>query len=439
MAARWQQQAIGPLYRGLVRLSGDRCGVQAGGAGVLRRRLLALAFVDEFAPLYALFTLWFNDNAVSTSALSGAFILWATLAVVLEVPSGALADRVDRRAVLAAAFALRAAGIAVWLIWPSVTGLVIGAVLWAVHDASASGAWEAMIHDQLEAVGAESTYGVVIARVGQFTHLGLAAGTVAASSLIGLGVGIAAIGWVNVVVHGLAIVLVIALPDVRWVVNRAAHDDGGSPGDDDPDSSTSWAAWWATLRAGVSTARHEPQLLRLITVGAFIGGLFIVDEYVPLLARERGAADAIVPLIVLAVWVGLIIGGEVAARRPALASTTLATGLLAGTAAMAIAIAIDSPWALLAVGLGYGTVETTWVVSDARFQARTPTATRATVTSVRSLGASLVTGAAFVVIAVLADGDDPTPGLHWVIGVLALVAFLVWRWVPDRAADPRQR
>lgn len=68
----------------------------------LRRRLYALAFIDEFGPSYAVFTLWFNDHDVTTSQLSIAFVLWAATAIVLEIPSGALADRVDRRRLLAA-------------------------------------------------------------------------------------------------------------------------------------------------------------------------------------------------------------------------------------------------------------------------------------------------------------------------------------------------
>lgn len=409
----------------------DRSGAPAtaaaaepGGSRAVRRKLYTLSFVDEFAPLYALFTLWFNDNDVTTSELSVAFVVWATLAVVLELPSGALADRVDRRKLIASAFAVRSFGIMVWLIWPTVTGLVVGAVLWAVHDAAASGAWEAMIHDQLEAVDRASTYGVVMARVGQFSNIGLAAGTIVASGLIQFGASIDIIGWVNVGVQGASIVLILRLPNVAWV---AQLDEPARP-----------TTWWSTLRAGLSSARHQPRLLRLLVVGALVGGLFIVDEYVPLLARERGASDSVVPLIVLAVWLGLIIGGEVAARRPDLRSSTLATALLAGTAAAAVGIASGSPWALLGVAACYGVTETTWVITDARFQAAAPRSTRATVTSIRGLGEGLVAGLAFLLIALLSDGDDPTPGLHWVIGLLALASFLVWRWVPNRSISTRE-
>lgn len=382
----------------------------------IRRRLYALAFIDEFAPLYALFTLWFNDNGISTGQLSVVFLLWAVLGIVLEVPSGALADRVDRRVLLGAAFGLRAVGMGVWLIWPSMTGLVAGAVLWAVHDSMASGAWEALIHDQLDAVGRAETYGVVIARIGQCTHIGLAAASGAATGLLAVGFDIVAIGWLNTAVHLVAIAMVMALPDVRWVAEQAEQ----------PDES----GWWGTLLSGLTAARRSRDVFRLTIVGGVVAGLFVIDEYVPLMARLRGAPDASVPIIVLGVWIGLILGGEAAARHPGIRGANLASAMVAGCAVMAFALAFDSPWALLAIGVGYATIELTWVVCDARFQAIAPVATRATVTSVRSLGEGVVGGLAFLFIAVRSEGDDPTAPLHLVVGVLALVALLVWKWVP---------
>src|SRR5690606_32963018 len=52
------------------------CAMSTGG---LRRRLYALSFVDEFGPVYAVWTLWFNDNGITTSQISTVFILWAAI------------------------------------------------------------------------------------------------------------------------------------------------------------------------------------------------------------------------------------------------------------------------------------------------------------------------------------------------------------------------
>lgn len=391
----------------------------------LKRRLYVLSFVDEFGPIYALFTLWFNDNDISTADLSIVFIVWSILGLVLEMPSGALADIVDRRALLGAAFTLRATGIAIWLLSPSLPGLIIGAVLWSIHDALASGAWEALIHDELDAIQEAPRYGVVMARIDQFSNLGLAGSTLLAAAIIGVGASIEAVGWVNVAIHGVSITLVLRLPDVRWVTTG---DDANVP-----------TGWWATLRAGTSAARRNPVLLRLVLIGSVIGGLMVVDEYIPLLARFNGAPDAVVPLIVFVVWLGLIAGGELAARRPNIASPTLASLVLGGTAVMAVAIAIDSPWTLMAIGIGYAPVQAAWVIADARFQAAAPSATRATATSVRSLGVGIISAAAFLIVGALAEGDDPSAGLHWMIGILALSAFAIPATIPKQLHSPPGR
>jgi len=394
----------------------------------LRRRLYLLAFVDEFGPVYAVYTLWFNDNGISTSQISTVFLVWAAIGLLLEIPSGALADRVDRRHVLASAFGIRAVGIGLWLVWPTFTGVVVGAALWATHDALASGSWEAMIHDELTAISAERQYPKVMARIGQFSNLGVAAGTMLGAGLLQLGVGLSALGWITVAAHAGSITLVAKLPDVNWVSRSSEHRAGA-------ETASPYAAWWTTLRRGVAEARHTPLVAKLIVVGAMLEGLFLLDEYVPLVIRDRGGSDSSAPIIVFIIWVGLLTGGEVAARRPDLSGRALGTALIVGSGVMAIAFLAGSVWSLALVAIGYCTLETAWIAADARLQERTPSATRATVTSVRGFGSASVAMVAFAVVGLLSDGDDPTPGLFGMLAAIGVAGVLIIRWLPERRAS----
>ena len=65
--------------------------------------------------------------------------------------------------------------------------------------------------------------------------------------------------------------------------------------------------------------------------------VIVVDEYVPLLARQRGASDSVLPIVFLSIWVGLLIGGELAARRTEIRGRSLSMILVAGSVAMVIA------------------------------------------------------------------------------------------------------
>jgi MFS family permease len=410
----------------------------------LRRRLYLLSFIDEFGPVYAVYTLWFNDNGVTTAQISTAFLAWAVFALVLEIPSGALADRVDRRHLLAAAFATRAVGIGVWLLWPTFAGVLVGAALWAAHDAAASGSWEAMIHDELTAAAQADDYQQVMARIGQYSHVGVAAGTLLGAALLRIDVSIVMLGWITVVAHAGSVSGVLLLPDVRWVtesdrVQPSSHPPSVGAGPvtgpiiADVDAATgSFGAWWRTLRRGVRDARHTPSIARLVTVGALLGGLFILDEYLPLLARARGGDDSAAPVIVFVVWLGLLAGGEFAARRTELGGRTLGCILIGGVGITAVAFVTSSVWTLMLVAVGYGALEATWITADARLQERTPAATRATVTSVRGFGGAAVSMLAFVVIGAMSDGDDPTPGHFVVLGALAVAGLLVIAWLPPR-------
>ncbi|TDT17749.1 putative MFS family arabinose efflux permease [Ilumatobacter fluminis] len=397
--------------------------------GALRRRLYALAFVDEFGPVYAVWTLWFNDNDVSTGQISTAFLIWALIVLVLEIPSGALADRVDRRRLLAAAFAVRAAALSVWLIWPTVGGLLVGTTLWALHDALASGTWEAMIHDQLTAVDDERSYPTVMARISQFSNLGVAAGTllgaVLLSERVGIVVGLATLGWLTVAAHAGSISLVTTMPDVRWVT------DTGEP--------TSFRAYVGTLRAGVGEAKRVPVIGKLVVLGALLEGLFLFDEYVPLLSRTRGGSDGAAPLIVFVVWVALLVGGEIAARRPDVRGVTVGSALILGTGITATALLTEPVWTLALVAVGYGIQEVAWIPTDARLQERASPRVRATVTSVRGFGSGVVSMTFFAVVAVMSDGDDPTPGLLAALVLLAIAGTLVIAWLPGRmGSDPNR-
>lgn len=384
--------------------------------GSIKRQLYVLALIDEAGPLLALYTLWFDNHGITAGQISLVFVLWAAIGVVLEVPSGALADRIDRRRLVAGAVVLRALGIAVWLVWPTFPGMIVGASLWAIHTAVASGTWEAMVFDQIRATGNQDKYPVVMARVGQCSHLGTAVGTLGATALVSAGAGLDWLGWITVVMHLPALAILLTLPNAEALT----------------DDQQSYSSWWATLKGGARTALRQANLKHLVIIAAMLEGLFIIDEYVPLLARLRGASDSVAPLLVLAVWTGLLIGGEVAARFPALGRRALSLLLVTGVAAMAVGLASDALWAVGLIGIGYGVMNTVWILTEAQLQFRSPDAVRATVRSVVALFGAGLNALAFAVVGLMAIGPDPAPGLIAALSVLLVAAL----WIARRFGPP---
>ena len=219
--------------------------------------------------------------------------------------------------------------------------------------------------------------------------------------------------------------VVLSLP----AVNRASSSDESTAGA----LAQSFAEWWRTLTEGIAEAARTGAVAKLVVLGALVEGLFIFDEYVPLLGRDRGAADSVVPFLVLVVWIGRLIGSELVARRPDIGPVPVSVMLTGGVVAMMLSLLAESVAALALIGVGYLALQVIWIVSGARLQERLSAERRATVTSIRGFGGGVVNTGAFLLIALMADGDDPRPGLMVALFGLLLVAGAAIFLLPSAA------
>lgn len=393
------------------------------GLRSLRRRLVAWAAADEFVPLYAVYALLFEDAGLTAASISIAFMAWSAAVVVLEVPSGALADRMSRRRLLAAATVVRAVGFTTWLVVPGLGGVVTGFVLWGVAGALGSGTWQALVWDELVRIGHTPAYTAVTARMSQAQGVAIAVSMLSAAPVVAL-VGIRGVAVLSVALHAVTLGLVLRLPEVRPV-----------RGVDEP---TGWTAWAATLRAGTAAATRTPVLARLVVLGAVLEVITVVEEYVPLLARDLGAADAIVPVLAVVPWVGNLVGAEVAARHPALASPVAAGLVGLGAVTMVVGARSGHPLGILGIGVMYATVQAVVVLTNTRLQEHAPDHARATVTSVRGFATELLAIGAFGLVGALSAGLGLPVAIAMMSAPLLLAALLTPAWLPSRPQDDGQ-
>jgi MFS family permease len=365
--------------------------------------MLGWALLAEVVPIYALYVLLFTDSGLSGAEVSALLAIWSGVGILTEVPSGALADRFSRRGCLVAASLFQAAGYAAWMLLPGFAGFALGFVLWGLGGSLASGAQEALLYDGLAAAGAQSRY----ARVnGWVTAVELGAqfpAAVLATVLFATG-GYALVGWASVGMCLAAALVATRLPEPP----RDAGDDDGDDGDDD--------GYLATLRAGLVEAAHRPGVFGVLLAAAVLGGFDAVEEYFPLVLAGWGLPTVIIPVadlpIVLAGMAGAALAGAVSRLGPwALGAVLGFAMLLFGGAGLA-----GHPAGLAAVALFYGGYRAVLVVVDARLQDRIESRSRATVTSVASVGAEV---AAFGIYAAWALGEVP------LVAVLGLVVAAV--------------
>jgi MFS family permease len=359
----------------------------------------------DLVPLYPLYALLFADTGLSDAAISGLFALWSAVGIVAEVPSGALADRIGRRAALVGAALLQAAGFGMWTALPGLPGFATGFVLWGLGGALASGAEEALVHDGLAAVGAAEHYARVQGWVGAAGLVAQLPAAAAATVLFSAG-GYVLVGWVSVGTCLATAALAARLPESAVVRSSA----GGPRSASVPNAVDRMRSYLATLRAGVAEAAAASTVRGAVLAFGLLSGLDAFEEYFPLVARGLGVATALVPSALLAVPLVGALGAALGGPANRLGAGALAAVLLLGAGALWVAAAVPHPTALLGVALFYGLYRAVLVVADARLQERITGPARATVTSVAAVVAELPSFAVYTV---------------WALGGTAAVTVLV--------------
>ena len=297
--------------------------------------------------------------------------------MLTEVPFGALADRVSRRGALVAAGLLQALGYVAWIGAPGFTGFAAGFVLWGLGGSLASGAFNALLYDGLDAAGAADRYGRVVGRAeaaGPSSFRCRWRGSRA--SLFALG-GYTLAGVVSVAVCLAAAAVAATLPDVR-PQGVAATVRGTEE------------RYLATLRAGLREVAVSAPVRTAIVAVAVLTAFDELEEYFPLLAASWGVRDDAIPLALLVVPLagaaGAALGGRMVNAPAGVVAMIVACGALSlGAAGLAA-----GPAGIAGIAVFYGTGRVAQVVADARLQHRISGASRATVTSVSGLATELV-------------------------------------------------
>jgi MFS family permease len=126
---------------------------------------------------YPVYALLFLDYGLTLAQFGILNAVWAVTIVLAEVPSGALADTIGRRALLIVTGILMTLEMAVLLVAPIGGGsllfflFLMNRMISGLAEAAASGADEALAFDSLKAAGMEQRWGHVLERVQRDTSL----------------------------------------------------------------------------------------------------------------------------------------------------------------------------------------------------------------------------------------------------------------------------
>ncbi|MFT4396878.1 MFS transporter [Gordonia lacunae] len=379
---------------------------------------MGAALFEDLIPLYPLYAVLFADPGVPGAGLGSAeisalFVIWSASSVIVEVPTGVLADRLSRRKLLIAGPLVTASGFALWTVAPSFLSFATGFVLWALGGSLRSGTTQALVYDELALLGRSQAYARLSGRMRAAAALGVVGGTALAAPLFSWG-GYDAVGVASVVACLVCSLMSAMLSETRAGRDGTAVDDAGrsvpvedgtepDPADaarTDPDTD-SGPGWLAIVRSGRRSLRTQPVARRMLLLGVVLTWVAALDEYLPLLIGSF-VADAAgvtgdgsptsdpvaVALLMIVVSIGDIAGALAAGRFRSVAAIGPAVGL--GAVVLIGAALWGHPAAALGVAAAFGVLGWARVVADAELQDRLSSTSRATVTSLAGMGEELV-------------------------------------------------
>ncbi len=122
------------------------------------RAFYGYSFFSHLLPLYAVYTIIINDEFQSPLILSTLLAVWSLTVVVLEVPSGALADYWNKKHVALLGQASKILTCLIWFLFRSYPAFLIGFVFWGIQESFCSGSVDALLYEESARHGGESAY-----------------------------------------------------------------------------------------------------------------------------------------------------------------------------------------------------------------------------------------------------------------------------------------
>ncbi len=349
-------------------------------------RIYLFCAMGDLMLIYPFYAVMFSDSGLSTLQISVLFVVWTVVGLLLEVPSGVVADKIDRRVVLVAAEAFKALAFLTWFLEPSFAGFLVGFLLWSANGALYSGTFEALTYDELKAVGQEGLYVKVAARCEGAALTAILLATALAALVPDDTYKVPLLASVCAAVVAGAIAL--SLPKTARI-------------DDVTDRH-----YVSILRRGIAAAFKSRVLLSAIALSAFAGSAYgAMEEYSSLFVADIGVSLRGVAIALALVGIATAAASFVAHRLEYIRSSVLYALLAVAGAAMTIAAAMQSVPAIAVLGVYYVLTQMVNVVASARIQHLIDDDTRATTTSVGAFATDIATLGFYALFGIVGDSD----------------------------------
>jgi MFS family permease len=368
-------------------------------------KLFTFAFFDELILIYPFYTLLFADKGLTAAQITSLLMVWSATTFVLEVPSGAVADKFSRKNVMIAALLIRLLGFGSWLLFQNYWGFLTGFVLWGVNSALVSGTQEALVYDELTKLKEETKYAKVTGRMEAFGITGALLASFVAGVLAHLGYSFMLI--CSLVSIALATIPLLLLPKSTSV------------------ESTGETKYLNYLALGIRNAFNKPTIMLIVLFSSVVLGLASNDEYFNLLLREKDFSNSSIAIWLAVIGAFGIVGSALAHRLQDTKIRLEVIFFLWGFLLLGAGVTSGIGSALF-LGLFTMVFYIIKILFNAKLQSAVGDKTRATTTSVVGLLSELGALSVFAVLGWSATSNSYAFGFILLSAVTASASVCLW-------------
>ncbi len=257
----------------------------------MRTRLFyAFHFLRSFVLIYPIYLLLFEAKGLALPQISLLLAVWSAPVVILELPTGILADHWSRKNMLVLGTLIHGACYGLWFFAEGFLLFALGFVLWGIGEAITSGSGEALLYDSLKSKGQEDDFDRVYGRCRYYASLGVGLAMLL-GGFMASAFGMRTVLALSVLSLSISAVLASRLPEVNLYKQNSKEDGMAAAG-----------AEGGAMRKALATLTDAARFLagkRLLTVVVLlfilvIGTAGMLDEYDQMIVHSFGLSMGLV-------------------------------------------------------------------------------------------------------------------------------------------------
>ncbi len=324
--------------------------------------------VREVIPIYPLYAIMFGEHGVSAIELSVLFSVWAAVGIIMEVPSGALADRYSRKWLIVASGLLKSLAFVTWYLTQHFYGYMAGFILWGLGSTLRSGAWEALLHDLLKSLKQAEMFTHHYGRIKAMATVGVVLGELAGGLLV-------VYGFDQVLLVSAAVPILATIPFAVLVNDMRSNATQARP------------SYLVLLKQGTREAIANRRILYILLATTFLLTAFAAyDEFIPPVLFQHGFTFSEVAYLAAPIYLAQALGHGLAGRLVHLTITQLFGIMLAATLSLLLTTLVTGIWVPIMMSGFFFAFGLAGTLFAGFLQREIEGAARATVTSTVGLG-----------------------------------------------------